>query len=220
MAGRPYAEVDVMIRNVSRVGLGLALAIALAAPAAAQQPAAPKPGASNATGAAIADNKGDISFQYGYMNLTAKKSGVYHAYNTGWAFSGAKRVARGLSLMASVSGYIGDNIVTGDPRVDQKPAKVYSYVGGVRFSTKSNALASGKRMMFKPFAEALMGGANDNATFMNHFTAMMFNGGVDIQMATKFSIRVQGGMPLFTYFGPVLLGPQFQIGFVVPFVKH
>jgi hypothetical protein len=209
-----------MIRNVTRVGLGLALAIAIAAPAAAQQPTAPKAaGAAGASGAAIPDNKGDISFQYGYMNLTAKQSGVYHSYSAGWSFSGAKRVARGISLMASISGYIGDNIASVDPRVNQSPAKLYSYVGGVRFSTKRNALASGKRMMFKPFAEALMGGANDNADLMNHFTAMEFNGGVDIQMSNKFSIRVQGGLPLYTFFGPVVLGPQFRIGFVVPFAK-
>jgi len=205
-------------RIVSRVGLGLALTLLLAAPAVAQQPAAP--GATGASGAVIPDNKGDINFNYAYMRITAKKSGVWNSYNAGWQFSGAKRLARGISLMASFGGYIGENIDSIDERVKQTPAKYYLYQGGVRFSSKNNALASGKRMMFKPFAEVLYGGANDNAVQMNHFSAMTVGGGVDLQIANKMSIRVQAGMPMFFFFGPVHLGTQFQVGFVIPFHKN
>jgi opacity protein-like surface antigen len=209
---------------VFRVGLGLALALVLAAPAMAQQPTAPAkqaPAAKvGASGAAIPDNKGDISFSYAYMNVTAMKSGVHESYPSGWTFSGAKRLARGVSLMASFSGFIGDNIESIDVRQNQEPAKYYMYMGGVRFSTKSNAMASGKHMLVKPFAEVQYGGANDNATQMNHFSAMTVGGGIDLQVSQKLSIRVSGGMPMFFFFGPVHLGYQFQAGFVVPFHKQ
>jgi len=184
----------------------------------AQQPTAPaKVGAS---GAAIPDNKGDLNFNYAYMRITAMKSGVYNSYPSGWQFNAAKRMARGISLMGSFGGYIGDNIDSIDVRVAQKPAKYYLYQGGVRFSNRSNALASGKHMFLKPFAEVLFGGANDNATQMNHFSALTVGGGVDLQLSQKFSIRVQGGLPMFFFFGPVHLGSQFQVGVVVPFHKQ
>jgi hypothetical protein len=196
----------------------------MAAPAMAQQPTAPAKAAPaakiGASGAAIPDNKGDISFNYAYMNVTAKKSGVYNSYPSGWSFAGAKRLARGISLMASFSGFIGDNIESIDVRVNQEPSKYYMYMGGVRFSTKNNATAGGKHMFLKPFAEVQYGGANDNATHMNHFSAMTIGGGVDLQVSQKVSIRVQAGMPMFFFFGPVHLGYQFQAGFVVPFHKQ
>jgi hypothetical protein len=215
--GRPYAEVDVNIRNVTRVGFGLAIATMLAVPAAAQQPTAPKASAP-AAGGTIADNKGDISFGYGYLDVTAKGSGVHQTYN-GWTFAAAKRLARGISIVASAGGFIGPNIANVDIRKNQTPSKFYNYEGGVRFSTKSNAMASGKRMMIKPFAEVTYGGSNDNATAMNHQSVMHIGGGADFQISNKAGIRVGASLPMYFYFGPVHLGYQFNAGLVASFSK-
>ena len=212
------------IRNVIRTGLGLALATVVAVPAMAQQPTAPTKAAAGPSGATFADNKGDLAFTYAYLRITPKQAGttkqnLWESYPSGWAVSGAKRLARGISLVASVSGYIGDNIESIDQRQNQEPSKVFMYQGGARFSTRSNTLASGKHMFAKPFAEILYGGANDNATQMNHFSAMTVGGGVDLQFSQNFSVRVQGGMPMFFFFGPVHLGYNFQVGIVKPFHK-
>jgi hypothetical protein len=205
--------------------------VAVAAPAMAQQaaddqqPTAPaKAAKAGPSGATFADNKGDLSFQYAYLRITPKQAGTtksdqWESYPSGWAFAGAKRLARGISLVAKVSGYIGDDIVNVDPRQNQTPSKVFMYEGGARFSTKSNSTASGGHLFIKPFAEILYGGANDNADQMNHFSAMTVGGGVDLQVSQSFSIRVQAGMPMFFFFGPVHLGYNFAVGIVKPFHK-
>lgn len=204
-----------IIRNVARLGIGLALAVALAAPAVAQQP--PAPGASKAKTGSIGDNVGEISITYDYTQVQA--AGVKTTYSAGWNFSAAKRVARGISLVASFGGLQGPNINSVDLRVAQAPAKFYDYAGGVRFSTKSNAMASGGRMVVKPFAEFLYGGSNDNATQMNHMSVMWFGGGIDLQMSKKASIRVGVDAPFWFFFGTVRKGVQGVVGLVIPFSK-
>jgi len=224
----------VSIRNVIRTGLGLALATIVAVPAMAQQSAddqqptapakAPAKAAATPSGATIADNKGDLFFGYAYLRITPKQAGKtktdqWESYPSGWAFSGAKRLNKAISLVGTVSGYIGDDIQSIDQRQNQTPSKVFMYQGGARFSARSNALASGKHMFAKPFAEIVYGGANDNADLMNHFSAMVVGGGVDLQFSQSFSVRVQAGMPMFFFFGPVHLGYNFQVGIVKPFHK-
>ena len=220
------------IRNVTRIGLGLALTLALAAPALAQGGQPPAPAAkAPATSGSIGDNVGDLSFGYDYISVTTKSSGVTETFSKGWYLEGGKRVARGISLVLYFGNSQGNNITGttlqtlitktgGSPlRLAQSPAKLWMYEAGVRFSTKNNAMANGHRMMFKPFAEFTFGGANDNATNMNHFSSMHITGGVDLQFSGNSSIRLEAGAPFFFYFAPVQLGWHAQAGYVLQFHK-
>jgi hypothetical protein len=193
--------------------MGLALALALAAPALAQTtrpaaPAAPPSAKGGSSGSEM--NNGDISFGYNYSQV--RVGGVETTYSSGWSFEAAKRVARGISLVAIFGGMNGPTVSNVDQRVAQQPARFLNYAGGVRFSTQND-------VKVRPFAEFVYGGANDNATLMNHMSVMIISGGVDLKLSKHVGIRVSGGAPFWFFFGPVQKGAQFGIGVVVPFSK-
>jgi opacity protein-like surface antigen len=188
----------------------------MASSAAAQAPQAPsttKAPAPVATGSG--ELTSDIAITYSYSKFTQKNpisggADIKTTYHSGWQLSAGTRFNHAIGIYAEL----------GQTFTNAPSKSVLSYAGGIRFQTN-------RREKFRPFANILLGGANDQGptnpqgakVAHNHFTVMEFGGGVDYALTSHIAARVQGSAPLYLFFGPVSKGARFQIGMVYTFFK-
>jgi hypothetical protein len=207
----------VNFRTVASGSFAVAFVLALSAPASAQAgPAAPKPSA-RATRSSGGDYKGDVDGGVDLVNSVLNR-GVTNTYKGGWHVGTSYRLLHVISVLAEVSAdYRSVPRASPGGQVSSYTANIYAYSGGVRFMSTS------KDEKVKPFAQILMGGAQDNGTgngTINHYPTVAPGGGVDVALAKCVAARVRLDFPLYMTFGDVFKGRRLSIGVAVPFGSH
>ncbi len=159
----------------------------------------------SAPAAAKADDyKGDLDVAAHLFNKVRNR-GVTSTYKGGWHVGTSYRVLHVVSMIAEFSGDYR--------KCPGYTANIYAYSGGVRFQSGTK----GERV--KPFAQILMGGAQDNGTgdgTINHYVVVTPGGGVDVGLGRHVAARLKLDFPLYMTFGDVLKGQRLSLGVSVP----
>jgi hypothetical protein len=187
--------------------LVVAFVFVLSAPASAQT--GPSGLQSTAAAATSGSSGGDYAAEIdGGVTLVNRVTnrGESNTYKGGFHLGASYRLIHVISIIAEFSGDY-------DKRSGYT-ANIYAYSGGARFEST----ARGERV--KPFAQVLIGGAQDNGSgngTINHYPMVSPGGGVDLLLARHLAARVRVDFPLYMTFGDVFKGSRLSIGVAVPF---
>jgi hypothetical protein len=178
----------------------------LAAPVSAQpRPAAPAPKAAAASSGNVPKTEIEVGAD---LIMSVLNRGVTNTYKKGWFVGAAMRATSLISIIAAVSGDYQSR--TG------YTANIYAYSGGARFESDSTS------QKVKPFAQLMLGGAQDNGTgigIINHYPVVTPGGGVDFVASRRLSVRFRVDFPLYATFGDVYKGRRVSAGVALPIGK-
>lgn len=170
--------------RISTLAALTSVLLASAPPVFAQTPAASvpaKPAAASSDGLARGDFAAGVD-----IATWVRNQGTTTTYKGGWHAGGSYRIRRVISAVAEA---------TGDYRsVSGHTANIYTYGGGVRFQSGR------KGLRIRPFAQAILGGGQDNGDGSthrtNHYPMLTPGGGVDLAISHRAAIRVSLDFPL------------------------
>jgi hypothetical protein len=160
--------------------------------------------------------RGNVFFGYSYYNTDL--SNIDRANTSGWEATVEGRVLPFISLVADVDGHYGSqNFSPGCP-VSLSPCTFNADVTENNFLFGPRVSASVGR--FRPFAEALFGGAhvslNNNAGSDTSF-ATAIGGGLDYKIIRPIAWRFQGDYVQTRFFGDTQNNIRISTGLVLRF---